>query len=695
MNKQYIFLLALGLQVLVSACAPSRFSTTDVNRLNNSDFGRPQDSLLHRPDLQAVVDAQVLRHGDELIAFLGDEDPAVRARAAFALGSVQDENAIPELLSRLADTDARVRADAAFALGQTADSSVALTLLNTLRAEPNLLTCIELVEAIGKIGGQAAPAELLEIELPQHLEYVRSLAIARFGLRDIHLPEAVAHLLSANPDHASLDEFSAYYFGRMRDTIPWEEQADRVDEAFVNMFGSDPAIQHLMLAFGGISDREYYLDIVSVLRSDPDWRNRNNAARAISMMVKKDPVPSDPLLQALDDQNPNVAVSAASGLSGAGLTQEQLEPLLRWIAENPEQPTVAAALLPAFVRADRPEAVMDWFRNQTNPFLQQQALSALDEATDRISLDFLFQHTQNKDPRLAYAALQALKARWEAVRASAQPQIERFFSAFSEGVTRGDLTTIYAAAPALSDSLFTPFDPGALLRSAYAGLEAPADTDAMIAILDALAKIRDGQGIKFLVDTMMQAEYPPIREAAENALNERLVDGVDVEHRTENVSQTILIDWDQLAEYGPRPLLTLFTDYGPIVIEMDAEQAPQTVQKIIRSTVRGDYNNVPFHRVVPNFVIQGGDYFRQDGFGGPDVAIRSEFTRIRYRTGTAGMASSGKDTEGVQYFITHSMQPHLDGRYTAFGHVVHGQEAVDQMRQGDVVVEARITRDER
>jgi len=157
---------------------------------------------------------------------------------------------------------------------------------------------------------------------------------------------------------------------------------------------------------------------------------------------------------------------------------------------------------------------------------------------------------------------------------------------------------------------------------------------------------------------------------------------------------TVLIDWDQLAEYGPRPLLTLFTKYGPIVIEMDAEQAPQTVQKIIRSTIRGDYDGVPFHRVVPNFVIQGGDYFRQDGFGGPEVAIRSEFTRIRYTTGTAGIASSGKDTEGVQYFITHSMQPHLDGRYTAFGRVVYGQDVVDVIQQGDVVVRAVVGRDD-
>jgi peptidylprolyl isomerase len=107
--------------------------------------------------------------------------------------------------------------------------------------------------------------------------------------------------------------------------------------------------------------------------------------------------------------------------------------------------------------------------------------------------------------------------------------------------------------------------------------------------------------------------------------------------------------------------------------------------------VRGEYDGVPFHRVVPNFVVQGGDFYRGDGFGGPAVPIRSEFTRLRYTTGTAGMASAGKDTEGVQYFVTHSPQPHLDGRYTAFGRVVVGQDVAGTLRQGDRVLRAVIT----
>jgi peptidylprolyl isomerase len=101
------------------------------------------------------------------------------------------------------------------------------------------------------------------------------------------------------------------------------------------------------------------------------------------------------------------------------------------------------------------------------------------------------------------------------------------------------------------------------------------------------------------------------------------------------------------------------------------------------------YRGSVLHRVVPNFVVQTGDP-RGDGWGGPGYAIRSEFGRPRYERGTVGMASSGKDTEGSQFFITHSRQPHLDGRYTVFGRVVEGQGVVDALQVGDRVLDVEI-----
>jgi cyclophilin family peptidyl-prolyl cis-trans isomerase len=88
--------------------------------------------------------------------------------------------------------------------------------------------------------------------------------------------------------------------------------------------------------------------------------------------------------------------------------------------------------------------------------------------------------------------------------------------------------------------------------------------------------------------------------------------------------------------------------------------------------------------VVPNFVIQAGCN-RGDGSGSEDYSIRSEFTTTRYKTGSMGMASAGKDTEGTQWFITHCPTPHLDGRYAIFAEVVSGMEVVQRMEVGDQI----------
>jgi cyclophilin family peptidyl-prolyl cis-trans isomerase len=134
--------------------------------------------------------------------------------------------------------------------------------------------------------------------------------------------------------------------------------------------------------------------------------------------------------------------------------------------------------------------------------------------------------------------------------------------------------------------------------------------------------------------------------------------------------------------YKKNPTATITTDRGDITIELRYDKAPRTVHNFVTLAEKGFYNGLIFHRVVPNFVIQGGDP-TGTGYGGPGYTIRSQYNDLEYSTGAVGMASSGKDTEGSQFFITHSPQPHLDDRYTLFGYVTSGQDVVDQIRIGD------------
>ncbi len=117
------------------------------------------------------------------------------------------------------------------------------------------------------------------------------------------------------------------------------------------------------------------------------------------------------------------------------------------------------------------------------------------------------------------------------------------------------------------------------------------------------------------------------------------------------------------------------------------------MQTLVTGVRNGTYDDTGFHRVIPNFVVQGGDVRKPTGTGHSQPTGRTEFTRIRFLTGVVGLSNVGKDTEGSQFFITHSMQPQLDGTYTSFGHVIGGMDVVDSLLPGDRIVTAKIFAD--
>jgi cyclophilin family peptidyl-prolyl cis-trans isomerase len=130
---------------------------------------------------------------------------------------------------------------------------------------------------------------------------------------------------------------------------------------------------------------------------------------------------------------------------------------------------------------------------------------------------------------------------------------------------------------------------------------------------------------------------------------------------------------------------------GDLTLALHASDAPLTVRNFLDLVERGYYAGTRFHRVVPGFVAQDGDP-RGDGNGGPGYAIRDEQNRRRYARGAVGMALSGPNTGGSQYFVTLTRQPHLDGHYTVFGRLVAGAESLDGLVQGDSILDVRVVR---
>ena len=139
---------------------------------------------------------------------------------------------------------------------------------------------------------------------------------------------------------------------------------------------------------------------------------------------------------------------------------------------------------------------------------------------------------------------------------------------------------------------------------------------------------------------------------------------------------------------------TIETSKGKIELELYPDKAPVTVANFVNLAERGYYNGLKFHRVIDNFMIQGGDPFG-NGTGGPGYQFKDEFDpSLRHDgPGMLSMANAGPGTNGSQFFITHVATPWLDGKHSIFGKVKSGQMVVDSIKQGDLIQKITITGD--
>ena len=146
--------------------------------------------------------------------------------------------------------------------------------------------------------------------------------------------------------------------------------------------------------------------------------------------------------------------------------------------------------------------------------------------------------------------------------------------------------------------------------------------------------------------------------------------------------------WDRPPEMQIDPkagyLVTMETNRGTIELELFPQHASKTVNNFVFLAREGLYDGVPFHRVIGDFMVQGGDP-TGTGRGGPGYRFEDELkgNPLTHDAKVISMANAGPDTNGSQFFITHSPQPHLNGKHTVFGKVVKGEEVVDAIRQGD------------
>lgn len=254
-----------------------------------------------------------------------------------------------------------------------------------------------------------------------------------------------------------------------------------------------------------------------------------------------------------------------------------------------------------------------------------------------------------------------------------------------------DVIVRATAAEVLGEQAPDEANTRALVEALPAGLRDKDLNDAALAILDALGKQKSAAANE-AIKTGLDSPDHLIRRKAVALLK---ANGVgDFSNRIGTV-KTRNTDADYLRAInrgGRRVTATVMTSKGAFTIEFLPEAAPLTVDNFIQLARKGYFNGQTIPRVVPNFVIQAGDP-RGDQNGGPGYQIRCELNEVAFDRAALGMALSGKDTGGSQWFVTHSPQPHLDGGYTVFGRVIRGIDVVDNIARGDTI--RRVTVNER
>jgi cyclophilin family peptidyl-prolyl cis-trans isomerase/HEAT repeat protein len=683
-----------------------------------------------------IVRAEDERRWDasDLGALFADKNPLVRSRAALAAGRIGDEGAVAPLVELLQkDQNSGVRAMAAFALGEIESAQGADALIAAVRTSQLPEVRARALEALGKI------AAALPQDAEQRRQVIGQVILSALNVertQAVSVESGVANLdvellgltavLRARPTDAGkvVALYLASTNGRVRadaaNTLARLRAKDGTEQLRKLLMSDQNAVvrANAARALGAAEDKPAVDDLIKQATNDEDLRVRISAARALAAL--HDPRAAEPLVKRGEallvayrtakaagtshpaELNELLEIAAALGRILANTSDEHALNLLRalrtgeaWSA--PEAEVAFARIAPTQYLHEAP--FKNLFLRVGEQKLTWQAVSAIAQGlgelanvrSEQIGNSVL---TVQADAQLALRAL----LNDQATPPLAVPDVLNAIAAYKptdlaptlRAQLKAQDVIVRATAAALLADLPSDSDTTRALAAALPDALHDSMNDAALAILDALAKQKTDDATTAIKTTLDAQDYL-IRRRAATLLAGAHVAGADDARSQTVATRNHLADYQRaLARTGKRVTAVVTTDKGAFTIELLPDDAPLTVDNFVELARRGFFNQIAFHRVVPNFVIQGGDP-RGDGNGGPGYQIRCEINEVPYDRGAVGMALSGKDTGGSQWFVTHSPQPHLDGGYTVFGRVTQGMEVVDRIARGDRILSVNIT----
>jgi cyclophilin family peptidyl-prolyl cis-trans isomerase/HEAT repeat protein len=627
----------------------------------------PRSDIAWRARLLRIEDTRRDEPG-LLDTLLAAGDAHVRAAAALTVGRIGARTHLPALHRLAADPDTGVAASALFSLGLLKDTTAISSAASAIHASPSL--AVEGAWVLGELGERARPVIVAALSEPTLGPAARgALLLAAGRLRPVPADAVTPWVGSAD---SAIAWRAAYALARGRSAAGVRTLlgASRALSASVR----EQVARGLGRAVAGDSLGPQARDALRALVGDSSARVRVNAVRALASYGADT---RGPVVAALHDSDAAVRLAAAQSLDQLADSSTAF-----WSEALAADSSLVMQRAIADAAARRGVNVSDRLGWRSSPDWQRRAaIVSLDARGPAAAAPGrLDGWLHDPDARVRAEAAGGLAALMDSVAVAelVRPRLRALLSdadfgvrgAALGGLARGATTGDLAAALESYEISRADRDNDArlafwLLADSALGRARGNVPDDVARRLAALARPADP------LERISAARIPRFAGWRDSTGTPRPMEWYEA-----RASETMSM---------PAAVARIETERGVLELTLFAMDAPLTVHNFTSLARRGYFDGLPFHRVVPNFVVQGGDP-RGDGNGGPGSTIRDELNRRRYLRGTLGMALSGPDTGGSQFFVTHSPQPHLDGGYTVFGQLLGGGDVLDRIVQGDRIV---------
>ncbi len=615
----------------------------------------------------------------EILKFTTHRDSLVRLQAWNAMISTPSSN-----LSALVDKVIEDNSKAAWASlwYKDLDEDLVSELENLWETNPELR--VGLATVLGKNGTERALSMLLDTEIEKsddELEFVIAYAVGELTGKLPTSSTQQLQIVRKTFESSSPKIGRSYLYGFYRNNIELSAEVEkdllyRWEDALQNDLLDQFVVKILMKNYSKNVLYHYDLDVYSVMNVQ--------LAIEIAKGIKTADDNEHSILvlsTLLDHKNPNVMIAALKTLQGKENYVTKLNSVIRSkVAGNGSlEPAVR---LEGLNTINDPASLLTMVRNLAgdDPYLQTVKYSVLKKTLSDEDFFSLLREDVNSEKRFnRLFAINEFTSWWGSVdKTFKTPQrISEARSIVFNSLEIADRSMIYGLTSLFMDKDIIGDTEFSKLEAMLARFSLPEDVEVYQSVSDILKKRFENEALA-LIDSLASK--------GNTALNNTLANqGWDVEVVEGSPTKFRKPDWKRLAELGENPTFVLQTSKGNIKIKMDVLAAPATISGMDSLAFAGDYNDVAFHRVAQNFVIQGGDVETGDGFGGPDYVVPTEASAKQYERGVVGIASAGTDTEGSQYFVMHQWSPHLNGRYTIIGEVIEGLDVVDKIIVGDKV----------